>query len=108
VSHKAWKRSVAIPFLLPGLGKILPSISQGQAGSEQSKNHRDYEVGTTEERTLVSAAGLGEGQSAPTCQGEGRAVLELVQSCGGLAERTKLPGPPLLSFQIGLEKEQLC
>lgn len=30
------------------------------ADSEQSKNHRDYEVGTTEERTLVSAAGWGK------------------------------------------------
>lgn len=43
------------------------------AVSEQSKNHRDYEVGTTEERTLVSVAGWGRKAECQAGQLEERA-----------------------------------
>lgn len=97
-SHKSWKGSAPIPLLLPGLG------------SEQSKNHRgDYEVGTTEERTLVSAAEWEKGQvpdwprRGEGCPGAGAGPWRWWEEAGCLR-----PGPPQLSLQICLEREQLC
>lgn len=49
----------------------MPRLSSlTAADSEQSKNHRDYEVGTTEERTLVSVARWGKGLVPDRPRGE--------------------------------------
>lgn len=77
-------KEAPLPLSSPRPGQVF-SLHLTGAGLEQSKNHRDYEVGTTEERTPVSAAGWGKGSVLDRPRGEG-------EGCAGAGVGLWRPG----------------
>lgn len=84
-----------------GLG-FLP-CSRAEEGSEQSRNHRGDDEGTTEERTLLSAAGWGMATVPDRPWGAG---IGLWKPSGRDLAAWSLDNPALI--HIGLEREQVC